>query len=70
MTILLLSFKERENMTPSCTFKSPVWEYFDFLVAIFFFFMFVVEKIDKFTLWVHVLHVKYKQYTVAWTEPK
>ena len=32
--ILLLSFKERENMAPSCKFKSPVWEHFDFLVAI------------------------------------
>ena len=32
--ILLLSFKERENMVPSCKFKSPVWEHFDFFVAI------------------------------------
>ena len=32
--ILLLSFKERENMAPSCKFKSPVWEHFDFWVAI------------------------------------
>ena len=31
---LLLSFKGRENIAPSCKFKSPVWEHFDFLVAI------------------------------------
>ena len=31
--------------------------------------MFVFEKMYKFTLWVHVLDVKRKQYTVAWTEP-
>ena len=36
--ILLLSFKERENMAPCCKFKSPVWEHFDFLVAILLFF--------------------------------
>ena len=32
--ILLLSFKEWENMAPSCKFKSPVWEHFDFLITI------------------------------------
>ena len=32
--ILLLSFKERENMALSCKFKSPVWKHFDFLVGI------------------------------------
>ena len=36
--ILLLSFKERENLAPSCKFKSSVWEHFDFLVAILLFF--------------------------------
>ena len=37
--ILLLSFKERENMALSCKFKSPVLEHFDLLVILLFFYV-------------------------------
>ena len=49
---------------------SPVSEHFYFPVTILLLFYVCRWKIYKFTLWVHVLDVIYKQYTVAWTEPK
>ena len=59
--VLLLSFKERENMAPSCKFNILIWHP-PVNLTFCYCFMFVVEKIYKFTLWVHVLDAKYKQY--------
>ena len=54
---LLLSFKQREHMAPSCKFKSPVWEHFDFLVTILLFFY--VCRWKKYTN----LHYEYMFWT-------
>ena len=62
MIILLLSFKERENMAPSCKFKSPVWEHFDFLLAILL--LFYVCRWKKYTE-IYIMNTG-----IAWIEPK